>query len=225
MKWTPWIKVVETNTVPKTRIAGGMFLRIEPEEKEPIGQRIIEAPDDTERTETLRDPHSGFTAFVPVGSVKKGETLVTSGGGGKTTACAVCHGADLRGLGPVPGIAGRSPSYMVRQLYDMQAGHPQRRVVGSDEAGGREVDQRGHARDRGVHGFEVKRQRQKAKTWRVAASTVASLRVREAPIPIPLLSYFLSPTSLPLTFRRRRHLAGRRLQALPDRRPLRPARR
>jgi cytochrome c553 len=122
MKWTPWIKVVETNMVPKTRIAGGMFLRIEPEEKEPIGARIIEAPDDTERTETLRDPHSGFTAFVPVGSVKKGETLVTTGGGGKTTACAVCHGADLRGLGPVPGIAGRSPSYMVRQLYDMQQG-------------------------------------------------------------------------------------------------------
>jgi cytochrome c553 len=26
------------------------------------------------------------------------------------------------GLGPVPGIAGRSPSYMVRQLYDMQQG-------------------------------------------------------------------------------------------------------
>ena len=24
MKWTPWIKVVETSTVPKTRIAGGM---------------------------------------------------------------------------------------------------------------------------------------------------------------------------------------------------------
>ena len=122
MKWTPWIKVVETNTVPKTRIAGGMFLKIEPEEKEPIGQRIIEAPDDTERTETLRDPHSGFTAYVPVGSVKKGEALVTTGGGGKTTPCAVCHGADLRGIGPVPGIAGRSPSYTVRQLYDMQQG-------------------------------------------------------------------------------------------------------
>ena len=43
-------------------------------------------------------------------------------GGGKTTQCAVCHGADLKGLGPVPGIAGRSPSYTVRQLYDMQQG-------------------------------------------------------------------------------------------------------
>src|SRR5262249_23819864 len=64
---------------------------------------------------------SGFIAYVPPGSVKKGETLVTSGGG-KTTQCAVCHGTDLQGLGPVPGIAGRSPSYTVRQLFDMQQG-------------------------------------------------------------------------------------------------------
>jgi cytochrome c553 len=122
MKWTPWIKVVETETVPKTRIAAGMFLKLEGRETEPIGQRIIEAPDDTERTESLRDPHSGFTAYVPVGSLKKGEALVTTGGAGRTTQCAVCHGADLRGIGPVPGIAGRSPSYTVRQLYDMQQG-------------------------------------------------------------------------------------------------------
>jgi len=121
MKWTPWIKVVETNTVPKTRIAGGMFLKLEGKDTEPIGQRIIEAPDDAEHTENLRDPHSAFTAYVPVGSVKKGETLATTGGG-KTTQCGVCHGADLKGLGPVPGIAGRSPSYTVRQLYDMQQG-------------------------------------------------------------------------------------------------------
>jgi cytochrome c553 len=121
MKWTPWIKVVETATVPKTRIAGGMFLKLEGSDTEPIGQRIIETPEDVERTEVLRDPRSGFTAYVPVGSVKKGETLVTTGGG-KTTRCAVCHAADLRGLGPVPGIAGRSPSYMVRQMYDMQRG-------------------------------------------------------------------------------------------------------
>ena len=43
-------------------------------------------------------------------------------GMGKTSQCGVCHGADLRGLGPVPGLAGRSPSYMARQLYDMQQG-------------------------------------------------------------------------------------------------------
>jgi cytochrome c553 len=121
MKWTPWIKVVEASTVPKTRIAGGMFLRLDGKETEAIGDRIIEVPDDTERTEALRDPRSGFTAYVPVGSIKKGEAFVTTGGG-KTTKCSVCHGADLRGLGPVPGIAGRSPSYTVRQLFDTQRG-------------------------------------------------------------------------------------------------------
>src|SRR4051812_48918881 len=121
MKWTPWLKVVEAAAVPKTRIAGGMFLRLEGNETEPIGDRIIEVPDDTERTESLRDPRSGFTAYVPVGSLKTGEALVTTGGG-KTTRCSVCHGADLKGLGPVPGLAGRSPSYTVRQLVDTQRG-------------------------------------------------------------------------------------------------------
>jgi cytochrome c553 len=120
MKYTQWIKVVETDTVPKTRIAGGMFL-VEGNEKEPIGNRIIETPVDTEGTEILRNPHSGFTAYVPKGSLKKGESLVTTGAG-KTTQCTVCHGADLKGIGPVPGLAGRSPSYMVRQMYDMKTG-------------------------------------------------------------------------------------------------------
>ena len=122
MKWTPWIKVVEASVVPKTRVAGGMFLKLEGNETEPIGARIIETPDNVEHTEALRDPHSGFTAYVPVGSLKKGEALVKNGGNGKTTACAVCHGPDLKGLGPVPGLAGRSPSYTVRQLFDMQQG-------------------------------------------------------------------------------------------------------
>jgi len=121
MPWTPWIKVVETDMVPKIRISGGLFLALEGNEKEPIGKRIIEVPESTEASETYRDPRSGFIAYAPPGSVKKGEALVTSGGG-KTLACGVCHGADLNGLGPVPGIAGRSPSYLVRQMYDMQAG-------------------------------------------------------------------------------------------------------
>jgi cytochrome c553 len=122
MKWTPWIKVVEAKMVPKTRLAGGMFLTLEGGEKEPLGDRIIETPDNAEATEMLRDCRSGFTAYVPPGSIKKGEALVTTGGGGKTTQCGACHGPDLKGLGPVPGIAGRSPSYLVRQMYDMQHG-------------------------------------------------------------------------------------------------------
>jgi len=118
MKWTPWIRVVESDDAPKTRIAGGLFVAIEGADagKEPLGQRIIETPENGETTETLRNPRSGFVAYVPKGSVKKGEALATRG------QCALCHGPNLEGLGPVPGIAGRSPTYMVRQMYDMQHG-------------------------------------------------------------------------------------------------------
>jgi cytochrome c553 len=122
MKWTPWMKVEETSMVPKTRTAGGMFLRLEGDQKEPIGRRIIETPEDAEGTEVLRDDHSGFIVYAPVGSMKRGEALVSTGAS-KTTQCGVCHGPDLTGMGPVPGLAGRSPSYLVRQMYDMQQGN------------------------------------------------------------------------------------------------------
>ena len=120
MKWTPWVKVVETKTVPKAKPSNGLFI-VEGNEMEPLGNRILETPVNGEATEVLRDPHSSFLAYVPVGAVKKGEALVTKGGG-KTIACANCHGADLRGLGPVPALAGRSPSYLMRQMFDMQQG-------------------------------------------------------------------------------------------------------
>ena len=119
--YKPWIRVVETATVPTMRIAGGVHVPVEGGSTEPIGQRIIETPEDVGRAE-LRDARSGFIAYVPVGSIKKGEALVASGGVGRTVACATCHGGDLNGLGPVPGLAGRSPSYTVRQLFDMQQG-------------------------------------------------------------------------------------------------------
>jgi cytochrome c553 len=120
MPWSPWIKVVETDMAPKTRIAGGLFLALEGAEKEPLGMRIIEVPENTEATEVYRNPRSGFIAYVPPGSIKKGAALAA--GSGKSIACGACHGQDLKGLGPVPGIAGRSPSYLVRQMYDMKAG-------------------------------------------------------------------------------------------------------
>jgi cytochrome c553 len=114
MPWTAWIKVKEATEVPKTRVAGGLFLALDGGEKEPLAARIIEVPENTEATETLRDPRSGFIAYVPEGSIRRGEGMAKS--------CGVCHGADLKGLGPVPGIAGRSPSYLARQLYDFKKG-------------------------------------------------------------------------------------------------------
>jgi len=131
IKWTPWIRVVETEMVPKTRIVGNLFLAANHERVEPINGRIIEAPEDMEQAETLRNPRSGFVAYVPPGSLEKGKDLVTTGGmrvvgnqiiQGKTTPCVTCHGLDLMGVADVPPIAGRSPSYIARQVWDIQQG-------------------------------------------------------------------------------------------------------
>jgi cytochrome c553 len=121
MKSPLWYKVVETDTVQKSYLGNGA-MRF-PEEgggTEPLGNRIIELPQNDLSAES-RDPRTGFVAHVPVGSVKKGEELVTTGAG-KTTQCAVCHGADLKGLGEVPPITGRSPMYIYRQLNDIKIG-------------------------------------------------------------------------------------------------------
>jgi cytochrome c553 len=117
-----WTKVVETVDVPKSFVGeGNMRFAFPGAEKEPLGRRILELPSE-EIGAKSRDPHSPFIAYVPVGSVKAGEQLVTTGGGGKTIQCTICHGADLKGIGNVPGLAGRSAIYIFRQLYDIQHG-------------------------------------------------------------------------------------------------------
>ena len=121
IKPKPWIRVVEVDQVPKTKPAGGMMVVIDGGATEPIGNRIIEVSENLEKTE-LRDPTSGFIAYVPKGSLEKGKDLVTSGGSGKTMACTMCHGPDLKGMGNIPSIAGRSPSQMTRQIIDFQTG-------------------------------------------------------------------------------------------------------
>ena len=116
----PWVRVVETDTVPETRFSGWIHKVVEGGGTEPIGTRVIETPEDLHRTE-LRDDASGFIAYVPPGAVARGRDIATTGGA-NSVACTICHGADLRGIGPVPALAGRSPSYMARQLYDLQTG-------------------------------------------------------------------------------------------------------
>ena len=121
-RFTKWYQVVETDTVPKSYVgSGGMRLAVENGGTEPLGNRIIELPQNNLSAES-RDPRSGFIAHVPPGSMKKGETIVLTGGG-KVPPCNVCHGPDLRGLMDVPPIIGRSPTYVFRQLYDVRLGN------------------------------------------------------------------------------------------------------
>src|SRR5665213_1897140 len=106
-----WVRVIETATPPKTFVAtAGRHRVLSPEGgTEPMGHRIVEIPEDPQRTND-RDPHSGFMAYVPPGSIARGETLVKSG------QCALCHGDSLRGLGEIPRIAGLQPVYIARRL-------------------------------------------------------------------------------------------------------------
>ena len=115
------IRVIETNSVPQTYVAGWFLADKKSNEKEAIGQRIIEVPEHLEQFES-RDTRATFIAYVPVGSIKKGEALVAGKVPDKTLACATCHGADFRGMDATPSISGRSPSYVIRQLYELQAG-------------------------------------------------------------------------------------------------------
>ena len=128
---TPWVRVVESPLVPQTKIVNQLFVPVAKALTEPINGRIIEVPEDEAQSELVRNPHSGFLAYVPPGSIEKGKTLALTGGlriegttvvPGPTMACITCHGPELRGTADVPPIAGRSPSYLARQLWDMQQG-------------------------------------------------------------------------------------------------------
>ena len=126
IKRTPWIRVVETDRAPKTALSAGMYLPIANGGDEPLGDRIVEVPEDANAVEIQRSPRIGFVAYSPLGSIKRGEELVTQVGS-KTVTCATCHGADFKGMtlpeiGDTPGLAGRSPSYLVRQLFDIKSG-------------------------------------------------------------------------------------------------------
>ena len=117
-----FVRVVEAAMVPKTFVGQGRMRFIDPKQTgmEPIGNRIIMLPEDQEKAR-LRDPRSGFVAYVPPGSVARGRTLA-GGGGGKTVACDVCHGDGLKGLANVPRLAGLHPIYVARQLYLFKEG-------------------------------------------------------------------------------------------------------
>ena len=121
LKPRPWIRVVEADTAPKSFVGPGNKRLLHPAGgTEPLGNRIIEVPENEEDV-VYRDPRSGFVAYVPKGSIDKGDALVTTGGS-KTVACGICHGPTLQGLGEVPAIAGRHPNYIVRQMWNMQNG-------------------------------------------------------------------------------------------------------
>jgi len=127
-QWKP-VRVVETSHAPANSIApSGKRMFHKGGETFPMTPDIIYEVAENEQVE-LRNPRVGFAAYVPPGSIAKGR-IVANGKNGAFRSCASCHGATLRGREDVPRIAGRSPSYLVRQMADMKYGHRKGKALG-----------------------------------------------------------------------------------------------
>ncbi len=113
------ITVIESDQVPQTYERGWHLAKRDGSQKEPLGKRIIEVPESLDLFMS-RDSHARFIAYVPQGSILAGKKIAQSIN--TLTACTQCHGKDLRGQDNIPALAGRSPSYIVRQLYDFKLG-------------------------------------------------------------------------------------------------------
>jgi cytochrome c553 len=130
-------RVVESANAPRTVGNVGLYARAPEGGVEPLNGRMIELVDDLTRHE-LRDPEALYIAYVPRGSIARGRSLAAGDARRGVKGCTSCHGPQLRGVGLVPPIAGRSPTYMLRQLIgfrtgarDTPAGAPMREVASS----------------------------------------------------------------------------------------------
>lgn len=114
-------RVVEATSLPRTIASDGLHFVDPRAGSEALGDRIVEVALSREAHE-LRDPFAKYVAYVPPGSVARGRVLATDGRTDGTKACASCHGARLQGIGLVPPLAGRAPSYLLRQLIAFRTG-------------------------------------------------------------------------------------------------------
>jgi cytochrome c553 len=88
---------------------------------EDLEDRLLEVAPDITRHEK-RDPKLQYNVYVPPGSTNRGKLIATAGGDKKAVACITCHGPNLKGLNDAPPIAGRFPTYLLRQLLAFKTG-------------------------------------------------------------------------------------------------------
>jgi cytochrome c553 len=120
LKYKKFTKIIETTEIPRVTTNSFVYVFDKSGAREPLGERIVEGPDDFEAFEH-RDPNSTFTAYVPVGSISRGAQLV-KGNGSTRLPCESCHGVGLKG-GPLgPPVAGRPVTAIFRQFYAFQNG-------------------------------------------------------------------------------------------------------
>ncbi|HJU27399.1 MAG TPA: c-type cytochrome [Rhodanobacteraceae bacterium] len=118
-------RVVETTTVSRTHWDGFVLAPNRDGAREPTGERIIEVSEN-QKLYALGDERTGYVAYVPPGSIARGAEIASKGKD-SIAACETCHGAklqgaDLPGIGIAPPLAGRSPTYIVKELILFREG-------------------------------------------------------------------------------------------------------
>ena len=111
--------VVEGINIPRAEPAFWVYKEVDGTED--LGERLVEVAPDIARHER-RDPKMQYTVYAPPGSLVRGKSLATTGDKGKTQICSTCHLARLEGTDKIPPIAGRSPTYLLRQLIAFRNG-------------------------------------------------------------------------------------------------------
>jgi cytochrome c553 len=131
----PRVSVIERERIPRMRAAAWIYVVDRRGGDEALGQRLIEWAPDESRHEN-RDDEMRYIAFVPPGSLSRGREIALKGLRGLTQPCTGCHGDHLQGLELGPPLAGRSPTYLLRQLVAFStkdragiAGAPMQTVV------------------------------------------------------------------------------------------------
>ena len=119
LKYQKHLKLIETAEAPHPLANAFVYVFDMKAPKEPLGDRILDGPDDFRRFE-MRDPNMTYTAYVPVGAVARGAALAK--GNDSRPACETCHGVGLKGTEVGPPIAGRLPTGLFRQMYAIQTG-------------------------------------------------------------------------------------------------------
>jgi cytochrome c553 len=116
LKYRQLLRVVEAEQIPRVT-TDSVYIFDRSGATEPLGERIVEGPDDAERFRE-RDPFITYTAYVPVGSIARGAALAK--GTPERPACETCHGPGLKGSTVAPPLASRYATGVFRQLYDFR---------------------------------------------------------------------------------------------------------
>jgi cytochrome c553 len=117
----PRVTVLERQRIPRLRAKAWLYVTDPSGGEEALGERLLEMAPDLTRHER-RDPGMRYIAFVPPGSVSRGRRIAQDGKHGVAEACVSCHGKRLQGVGLAPALAGRLPTYLLRQLVAFKTG-------------------------------------------------------------------------------------------------------